>query len=81
MPEISFTLFDELDKCYRFASTVIMFGSLLRKSKFIKDMSWNDVLRLAALSADPEEYSQKEFLTLVQQAKNVYGKKRKKDKD
>ena len=58
-----------------------MFGSMLRKSKFVKDISWNDLLRIASLNADLSDYSQAEFLRLVQQAKTVYGKKRKKGKE
>lgn len=76
-PEMMFTPFAEMPKCYQFASAVIMFGSLLRKSKFVKDVSWNDVLEIATVSADKENYSQKEFVSLVQNAKNIYGKKKK----
>jgi len=79
-PPLQFTSFSKLAPSYRFATAVIMFGSMLRKSRFVKDASWNDVLRIAESSADMDNYSQKEFLTLVQHAKNIYGnKKRKKD--
>lgn len=77
-PVIDFTPFTDLPKCHQFASSVIMFGSLLRKSKFIKT-SWNDLIAIAKSSADQENYSQKEFLTLIDQAKKIYSKKRKKD--
>jgi len=73
-PEIYFTAFKELPKSYQFASAVVMFGSLLRKSKFVKDVSWNDVLEIANASADKEIYSQKEFISIVQKAKTIYGK-------
>jgi Ca-activated chloride channel homolog len=73
-PEILFTPFKDLPKCHQFASAVVMFGSLLRKSKFVKDVSWNDVQEIAAASVANENFSQKEFLTLVQQAKTIYGK-------
>jgi Ca-activated chloride channel family protein len=56
-----------------------MFGSLLRNSKHVKDVSWNDVLNIAKPAADLNSYSQKEFLELVEMAKKLYGKKRKKD--
>lgn len=81
-PPLQFTSFSKLSPCHRFAGAVIMFGSLLRKSKFTKEISWNDILEIAETSADPENFSQKEFITLVQQAKNIYGKnvKRKKAK-
>ncbi len=80
-PALQFTPFDKMIKCYRFASSVIMFGAMLRKSKFVKDITWNDILQIAFTSADQDNFSQKEFLTLVQQAKSVYGKKRKKERD
>ena len=79
-PSIYFTPFETLPKCHQFASAVIMFGSMLRKSKFIKDVSWNDVLEIATSSAASDNFSQKEFVSLVQIAKNLYSKKTKKGK-
>jgi Ca-activated chloride channel homolog len=79
-PEIYFAPFKEVPAYYRFASSVIMFGALLRKSKFVKDISWNELVELATSSAAPDSYSQKEFVTIVQQAKNIYGKKSRKGK-
>jgi Ca-activated chloride channel homolog len=73
-PEIYFTPFKSLPKYHQFASAVVMFGSLLRKSKFVKDISWSDVLELATSSAATDNYSQKEFVSLVQKAKTLYGK-------
>ena len=78
MPEIYFTPFKTLPKCNQFASAVVMFGALLRKSKFVKDISWSNVLEIATASANPDNYSQKEFVSLVQKAKAIYGKKSKK---
>ena len=79
-PEIYFTAFKDLPKCHQFASAVIMFGSLLRKSKFIKDISWAEVQEIASAAAASDSYSQKEFVLLVQTAKTMYGKKTKKGK-
>ena len=79
-PSISYTEFDDLEPCYKFASSVIMFGSLLRKSRFAKDISWNEIIRIASESANPASYSQWEFVEMIQHAKDVYGKKRKKDR-
>ena len=78
-PQLFFTPFAQLPDTYKFASSVIMFGSLLRNSKHVKDVSWNDVLNIAKPAADLNSYSQKEFLELVEMAKKLYGKKRKKD--
>jgi Ca-activated chloride channel family protein len=79
-PRVSFVAFEKLPRSYRFATSVIMFGSLLRKSKFTKDVSWNDIVKIASESFDPASFSQKEFVQIVQLAKSVYGKKRKKDR-
>jgi Ca-activated chloride channel family protein len=78
-PSIRFTPFDSLSQSKRFATAVVMFGSLLRKSKFVKNVSWNDILNLANTSADKDSFSQKEFISLVQQAKIIYKKKRKRE--
>jgi Ca-activated chloride channel family protein len=78
-PKIEFTPFVALPKYYQFASAVIMFGSMLRKSKFVKEASWNSILQTAASAVDMNNFSQREFLSMVQQAKVVYSKKRKKD--
>ncbi|MGZ8543761.1 MAG: YfbK domain-containing protein [Flavisolibacter sp.] len=79
-PSLTYTPFSKIDSCYRFATSVIMFGAMLRKSKFTKDLNWNDILESASESADPRSYSQQEFIKLIEQAKLVYGKKRKKGK-
>ncbi|MGZ5286364.1 MAG: YfbK domain-containing protein [Flavisolibacter sp.] len=79
-PSLTYIPFPKIDSCYRFATSVIMFGAMLRKSKFTKDLNWNDILESASESADPRSYSQQEFIKLVEQAKQVYGKKRKKGK-
>ena len=77
-PELFFTPFAQLQDSYKFASAVIMFGSLLRGSKHVKDVTWNDIMSLAKPSVDATNFSQKEFLELVELAKKLYGKKRKK---
>lgn len=80
-PKIQLTSFNNIPKYYQFASAVIMFGGMLRKSKFVKDVSWNYLIETATHAIDTENYSQKEFLSMVQRAKNVYSKKRKKGKE
>ncbi len=78
-PQLFFTPFNQLSNSHKFASAVIMFGSLLRNSKFVKNSNWNSVLEIAKPAADMSNYSQAEFLGIVEQAKKLYGKKRKKD--
>ena len=81
VPKVGFTPFNKLSTCHQFASAVIMFGSLLRKSKFIKDINWNDVLQIAESAADQNNFSQKEFVAMAQHAKTIYGKRKKKEKE
>lgn len=76
-PKLKLQAFDNISKYQQFASAVIMFGSMLRKSKFVKEASWNTIMQIANNAVDMDNYSQKEFLTILQQAKNVYGKKSK----
>ncbi|HLG38119.1 MAG TPA: von Willebrand factor type A domain-containing protein, partial [Chitinophagaceae bacterium] len=72
------TPFDKIEKCYRFSASVIMFGSLLRYSPYIKNFSWNDMAAWAASTADENDILQKEFISIVQQAKTLYSKIKKK---
>jgi Ca-activated chloride channel family protein len=67
----------QLSKNYQFAISVIMFSSLLRDSRIVKLISWNEVNTLAAASANLNVPSQKEFLTLIEKAKEIYSKKKK----
>jgi Ca-activated chloride channel homolog len=70
--------FDKLDNCYRFSAAVIMFGSILKESPFVKEINWNDVQDLATKASSPDDLLQKEFTGLVQQAKALYSKLKKK---
>ncbi|HEY6503995.1 MAG TPA: von Willebrand factor type A domain-containing protein [Chitinophagaceae bacterium] len=70
--------FDKLEKCYRFSASVAMFGSMLRSSQFLKSMTWNDIVNSAIASADENDILQKEFVSIVQQAKSLYTKTKKK---
>jgi Ca-activated chloride channel family protein len=73
-----FVPFAELEKCYHFSAAVAMFGSLLRSSAFIKNIGWNEIITLAQASSGSNDLLQKEFVTLVQQAKVLYSKVKKK---
>jgi Ca-activated chloride channel family protein len=66
-----------MEKNHQFAVAVIMYSSLLRDSRAVKDITWNDVNTLAMQSANPAIPSQKEFVTLIQKAKDIYTKKKK----
>ncbi|MGV3657369.1 MAG: YfbK domain-containing protein, partial [Chitinophagaceae bacterium] len=73
-PELYFQPLLQAPPYYRFAASVMLFGSLLRESAYVKEVDWNQLLQLAAGAINPEDKSQKEFLMLVQQARNIYAK-------
>lgn len=75
--------FDRIDPALRFSASVVMFGSYLKGSPFTKNLTWTDIVNWAAATADPNDLLQKEFVGLVQQARVLYAKfkKRKKDRD
>jgi Ca-activated chloride channel homolog len=73
--------FKELDPMYRFASSVIMFGSILKSSTFTKEISWGDVLFNASEAANPTDVNQSQLVELIYKAKDFYTKKKKKKKD
>jgi Ca-activated chloride channel homolog len=73
--------FKEIDPVYRFASSVIMFGLLLKSSQFGKDVSWGDVIYQASESANPTDINQHGFVELVIKARNLYNKLRKRKRE
>jgi Ca-activated chloride channel homolog len=73
-----YTHFVNLPRSYRFATSVALFGSLLKKSHFTEKSSWEDLTKMATESYDVNDASQKEFLGLVEKAKKIYHKNRKK---
>lgn len=76
--KFDFISFPELDKCYHFSAAVAMFGSLLRNSPFLKNIGWNEIISLAQSASGENELLQKEFISLVTQAKTLYSKVKKK---
>ena len=73
--------YKEIEPMYRFASSVIMFGSVLKSSSFAKEISWGDVLFQASEAANPTDVNQAQFVELVYKAKEFYTKKKKKNKN
>ena len=76
----SVTPFITLPATYRFASSVAMFAALLKDSKYARTYSWGEVIKLATESIDPQDALQKEFITIIEKAKKIYGRERKKRK-
>ncbi|MBO9636235.1 MAG: von Willebrand factor type A domain-containing protein [Chitinophagaceae bacterium] len=75
--ESNYTEFSQLPNCYRFATSVVMFASLLKQSKFAHQYGWNDVIIMADEAHRKGDYVQEEFISMVQKAKKIYGKMRK----
>lgn len=71
-------VYKDLDPLYRFATSVIMFGSVLKSSSFAKEIGWGDVLFHASEAANSTDRNQAQFVELVYKAKNFYLKQKKK---
>ena len=69
----------QVDSTYRFASAVALFGLLLKRSVYVKDAGWEELISLLQTVVNPNDYWQKEMMTLVRKAKLIYkpGKTRK----
>lgn len=70
--------FDDIGKSYHFSTAVAMFGSLLRNSPYLKYIGWNEIISLAENSSGSDDLLQQEFLSILQQAKLLYTKYKKK---
>jgi Ca-activated chloride channel family protein len=75
--KFQFIPFAELDKCYQFSAAVILFGSILKESPFTKNVGWNEVMNLATQSSSSTDQLQMEFTNLVQQARTLYSRNKK----
>jgi Ca-activated chloride channel homolog len=73
----AFTEFNDLPACHRFAAAVVEFALLLKNSVYVKSISFNDAIILANASYNADDSVQKEFITLVEKAKKLYGRNRK----
>ncbi len=69
-----------LEPSFRFSAAVAWFGLLLKTSPFLKNTNWNELALLAAGSADKNDPSQAEFITLIEKAKTIYTKSKRKKK-
>jgi Ca-activated chloride channel family protein len=70
------------DSAYRFAASVALFGSLLKQSKFIKEVSWDELLTLSRTAVDLNNPYQREFMVLIDRAVKIYRPvKKKKNED
>jgi Ca-activated chloride channel homolog len=72
----NYTQYKDLPAFYRFAGAVGMFSGLLRDSKYIRSGGFTEVLDIASNSLEPSDAVQKEFIQLVEKARKIYGKKK-----
>lgn len=68
--------FRDLQPCYRFASSIALFGGLLKKSRFMRQADWKEAIEMAEQSRDPADGMQEEFIGLIEKARKIYGKTR-----
>jgi Ca-activated chloride channel homolog len=73
-----FKPFNEIPGYYRFAASVALFGGLLKKSSFTEKTSWDELAMMAKASYDPNDVSQTEYLSLIDKAKKIYHKDKRK---
>lgn len=69
--------FEDAKPALRFASSVAMFGMLLKQSDYIKKQGYEDLLAIAE-SAATKDFPQQEFLTLIRKADKVYNPNKRK---
>jgi Ca-activated chloride channel homolog len=74
----NYSPFHELPPSYKFASSVVMFGSLLKGSAYAKQITWNETIIAANEYSDKTDPAQKEFVQIIEKAKKIYSKKKKK---
>jgi Ca-activated chloride channel family protein len=75
------TPFRDLQPCYRFASSIALFGGLLKKSRFTHQADWKDAILIAEQSSDPGDPMQQEFISLIEKARKIYGHSRRHRKE
>jgi Ca-activated chloride channel family protein len=73
--------YNELEREYRFASSVAMFGTLLKESTYGKPITWNTALIAANEAMNPLDAVEKEFVDIMSKAKKIYGKGKRKRSD
>jgi Ca-activated chloride channel homolog len=75
-----FKPFAEIPNYYRFSASVALFGSLLKKSTYTQKSTWDELSLMAKSSYDPNDVSQSEYILLIEKAKKIYHKDKKKKK-
>jgi Ca-activated chloride channel family protein len=75
-----FLPFTAIPQSYRFSTAIVMFGIMLKQSATAKNINWNDIITIATQSMQPGNLPQQELVGIVQQAKTLYSKQKRKRK-
>jgi Ca-activated chloride channel homolog len=76
----NFITYSKASNNLRFATSVIMFGSMLKQSKFCQPYSWDEVIKLTTDCIEPTKPIHAEFMQLLKKAKKIYAGDDKKKK-
>jgi len=74
----NYIAFDQLEKPYKFATAVAMFGLKLRESKYFPDVDWEAIKKVAVSGAVSGDFLQSQFIEMVDKAKSIYAEKKRK---
>jgi Ca-activated chloride channel homolog len=76
----NYKTFQDLPKYYRFSASVALFGGLLKRSPYTQKTSWDELTLMARASYDPNDVSQAEYVGMIDKAKKIYHKEKKRKK-
>jgi Ca-activated chloride channel family protein len=76
----NFLEFKESEQYLRFAASVVLYGSLLRSSEYVKNASWEQLLLMVKENMDAANPFHREFYDLVAKSQRIYIPLRKKKK-
>lgn len=68
----NFVALEKADSCLQFATSVVMFGTVLKQLHFSKQFSWRQIYSLASGAADKDNRLQTEFVDLIFKARKLY---------
>lgn len=79
---LNYVPIEQSDETIKFASSLTMFGELLKQSRFAKNYTWEDVRAMAQQACRKKPTAlQTEFLTLIDKARKIYSPSKKKKKN
>ncbi len=66
--------FEEVPQTYQLLSNVILFSQLLKQSKYVPRITWNNLLKMTTPYINKEDSLQEEYLYLLEKTKKIYGR-------